>query len=1088
MMSQPDTATAPQKLAASPAPASDRIDADIAQFEAFYPFALDGFQREAIGALLHGDSVMVAAPTGTGKTVVAEFGVWDAFKRTGRVIYTTPIKALSNQKYRDLRAVYGDEVGLLTGDVSENRDARVVVMTTEVLRNMLLQTPWDLDNVDTVIFDEIHYLADPERGTTWEEAIILCPDHVQLICLSATINNAAEIADWISRTHRPIRLISHFDRAVPLALHYFHDGKLNLVVNHKGERVQDFPHTGGELRKQSARQGHGRRKSERSTPEMDEPQPREIVDALAARDMLPAIYFLFSRNDCQAYAERLAVMRPNLVTPRQADLIEQTINAVLAGMRDEDRELEQVQTITALARKGIGFHHAGLLPILKQLVEILFGRGLMEVVFATDTLALGVNMPARTVVIGRMSKWDGRRRRMLIPNEFQQMAGRAGRRGMDPFGHVVVPYSPWFTFRETLDIATGELHPVRSAFAIRYNTVLNLWDPPAGERVRALLQESLGQFQSSQRIRDLEDDIIAIIEEIDRIPQGCLIGLEAGDELLEDYRRLNRSLSAAQNKEQRLAAEQTSVLRDVDTSVPWSEPGRQALRRALRGARPGAVAHVRDGGWTLMLGKGKQGGVGRFLFRDGSIRLLTEYRQIDHLTDKRVTLPAELVEPGDGITEASELADAETLAALWDAVAVLDLPDLDAMAAAHRAVESERTASRVAVLATDYDDAKALTHALWEERQAHPCHACDRRDEHRDYLVQVDKLEKERRELEAALGREVDQEEERLRNVIRGIRNVLHRFGYLHRGYPTEKADMLADVFDNDGLILCELVDRGILDHLPPEDLAEVFSWFSFDREFRYGNRFILPDRLVLARRRIEDVEHAVLSEERGEGLSISEGHNPNFYGAARAWCRGATMAEIGEKIELSEGDLVMTFNKTIDLMRQVADMLKAIDAEHPLRVRLRQAERLLKRDIVEHSLALGFAPIELPEIARAELEAARAEAPPPRKPRARKAKAEAPVASASGTDAADVVVEAEPAEAPPPRKSRARKPNAKAEAEAAEAPDAVAPPDAPTPAAKAPRKRAPSKASAADSGADAPPSTTPRKRAPRKAATPSSS
>ena len=1032
-MNQPDIATnassaaSPANLAplteATLAPGVDRVDAEIGQFEAFYPFALDEFQREAIRTLLHGDSVMVAAPTGTGKTVVAEFGVWDAFKRTGRVIYTTPIKALSNQKYRDLRAVYGDEVGLLTGDVSENRDARAVVMTTEVLRNMLLQTPWDLDNVDTVIFDEIHYLADPERGTTWEEAIILCPDHVQLICLSATINNADEIADWISRTHRPIRLITHTERAVPLALHYFHDGKLNLVVNHRGERVQDFPHTGGELRKQSARGGFGRRKSERATPEMDEPQPREIVDALSSRDMLPAIYFLFSRADCQAYAERLAVMRPNLVTPRQADLIEQTINAVLAGMRDEDRELEQVQTITALARKGIGFHHAGLLPILKQLVEILFGRGLMEVVFATDTLALGVNMPARTVVIGRMSKWDGRRRRMLIPNEFQQMAGRAGRRGMDPFGHVVVPYSPWFTFRETLDIATGELHPVRSAFSIRYNTVLNLWDPPHGERVRSLLQQSLGQFQSSQRIRDLEDQIIAIGEEIEQIPQGCLIGLDAGDELLEDYRRLNRSLTAAQNKERRLESEQSTVLRDVEISVPWSEPGRQALRRALRAARPGAVAHVRDGGWAILLGKGKQGGVGRFLLKDGSIRLLTEYRQIDHLTDKRVLVPEALNEPGDSVTDATELAESTDMEALWQAITALELPDLDEMAATHRTLETERATARVALLATDLDDAKSLTQSLWQERQDHPCHKCERRNEHRDYLARVDRLDKERRELEEALGREIDQEEERLRNVIRGIRNVLHRFGYLHRGYPTEKADMLADVFDNDGLILCELVDRGVLDQLPPEDLAEAFSWFSFDREFRYGNRFVLPDRLVLARRRIEDVEHAVLGEERSEGLSISEGHNPNFYGAARAWCRGESMADISGKIELSEGDLVMTFNKTIDLLRQVGEMLQQVNPEHPLRARFRQAEALLKRDIVEHSLVLGFAPIELPEIARAELEAAREEAPPARKPRSRKTKA-----------AAETV--AEPADPEKPARKRTTRKKADAvEAEAAKKP-----------------------------------------------------
>ena len=919
---------------------------------------------------------MVAAPTGTGKTVVAEFGVWEAFKRTGRVIYTTPIKALSNQKYRDLRAIYGNEVGLLTGDVSENRDARVVIMTTEVLRNMLLQTPWDLDNVDTVIFDEIHYLADPERGTTWEESIILCPDHVQLICLSATINNADEIAAWISRTHRPIRLITHTERAVPLALHYFIDGKLNLVVDHTGAKVRDFPHTGGELRRQVARGGFAKQRAERSTPEMDEPQPREIVDALAAKDMLPAIYFLFSRNDCQAFAERLAVMRPNLVTERQVGLIDQTIEAILAGMRPEDRELQQVQTMMALARKGIGFHHAGLLPILKLLVEVLFTRGLMEVVFATDTLALGINMPARTVVIGRISKWDGRRRRMLIPNEFQQMAGRAGRRGMDPFGHVVVPYSPWFTFRETLDIATGELHPVQSAFAIRYNTVLNLWDPPLGERVRALLQQSLAQFQSSQRIRDLEDQIIAVGEEIDRIPQGCLIGLEGGEELLEDYRRLNRSLAAAQSKERRLEGERASVHRDLQATTPWAEPGRQALRRAFRSAPPGTIAHARDGGWGILLGKGSQGGVGRFLFRDGSIRLLTEYRQIDHLTEKRIELPLEFQNPAEDIVDGVALAGKRRFNSLWKMVDTLGLPDLDAMAAEHRAIEEQRAASRILALEDDLTGAAVQARSLWHERQHHPCHECPRRNEHRDYLAQVDRLDKDRRGLEEDLGREIDLEEERLRNVIRGIRNVLHRFGYLHRGYPTEKADMLAEVFDNDGLILCELVDRGILENLPPEDLAELFSWFSFDREFRYGNRFVLPDRLVLARRRIEDVEHAVLSEERGEGLAISEGHNPNFYGAARAWSRGATMAEISAQIELSEGDLVMTFNKTIDLMRQIWEMLVSVNPEHPLRSRLQQAESLLRRDIVEHSLALGFAPIELPELARDELEAAKAARP----------------------------------------------------------------------------------------------------------------
>jgi ATP-dependent RNA helicase HelY len=281
------------------------------------------------------------------------------------------------------------------------------------------------------------------------------------------------------------------------------------------------------------------------------------------------------------------------------------------------------------------------------------------------------------------------------------------------------------------------------------------------------------------------------------------------------------------------------------------------------------------------------------------------------------------------------------------------------MASEHHEREKIRAAEELGKLETAVREAREHVVMLQESREEHPCHHCPRRKEHRDYLVRLENLEKERRALEEVLAREVDAEEARIRGVIRGIREVLNRFGYLHRGYPTSKADMLADIFDNDGLILCELVERRLLDRLAPEDLAEVFSWFSFDRDFRYTNHFTLPDQLVLFRRRLEDIEHAVLGEERDNGLYISEGHNPTFYGAARAWCQGLTMVDIGETIELSEGDLVLTFNKTLDLMRQVREMLADVMPEHPLRSSLQQAERLIRRGIVEQSLTLGFAPIE---------------------------------------------------------------------------------------------------------------------------------
>ncbi|MEZ4497241.1 MAG: DNA helicase, partial [Thermomicrobiales bacterium] len=661
----------------------------------------------------------------------------------------------------------------------------------------------------------------------------------------------------------------------------------------------------------------------------------------------------------QSYAERLAVMRPHLITPEQAEKIEATISTYLSAMRPEDHELEQVQSLTAMARKGIGFHHAGLLPVLKQLVEVLFSRGLMQVVFATDTLALGVNMPARSVVIGRMTKWDGRRRRILISNEFQQMAGRAGRRGMDAFGHVVVPYSPWITFRETLDVATGPLEPVRSSFAVRYNTVLNLWDPPHGDRVRSMLQQSLAQFQTSQRIRQLEEDIIEIGGDIAGVPSGCLIGLDAGDELLEDYRRLTSSLTTSQQRERR-------AQKDVDSAKaaliapPWQEPGRQALRKAFRNARAGLVVHHRELGWIVYLGKSARGGVGLFLHKK-KIELVAEYRSIDYVPDQKiVSLPDALIAPSDDVIDAKTLVESRELDNLWRRVRRLGLPDLARIAEEHQAAESERIAAELAVIEADFAEAAEQTRLMVEARETHPCHACPRRKEHRDNLARVDSLDKERVILGDILDREVDAEEARIRGVIRGIREVLHRFGYVHRGYATPKADMLADVFDNDGLILCELVDRGLLDAMTPENLAEIFSWFSFDRDFRYGNGFTLPDELVLFRRRLEDLEVAILGEERDNGLAISEDTTRPLRRRARV-VPGKSMSDITRAIDLSEGDLVMTFNKTIDLMRQIREMLANVLPDHPLRTTLSVAEKLLRRGIVEQSLTIGFNPIETP-------------------------------------------------------------------------------------------------------------------------------
>jgi len=506
-------------------------EALIAQFAAEYPFTFDPFQREAIQHLLEGRSVLVAAPTGTGKTLVAEFAIWLARRRNRRIIYTAPLKALSNQKFRDLRARYGEaNVGLLTGDIVEHGRAPIVVMTTEIYRNMLLELglgperieevtwrqqgqhprpPWtmapeigELGEVGVVIFDELHYLSDPERGPVWEEAIICSPPFVQLVGLSATVSNARELATWITRVHRPIALVWHNERAVPLEHYFYYQGTLHLVRDAAGRRVERFPHVGGKARaalwRQRGRDDHhnGEQRAENEQQNGAEaPEPSEVLRALRQADLLPCLYFLPGRRLAEEAAASAAGHL--LVSPEERTRIAEEVRAWIETLAPEDRALDQVQQLTRLLPRGLAYHHAGLLPGLKVLVETLFARGLLRAVFATDTLALGINVPARSVVVGCLSKFDGVSMRMLTPNEYQQLTGRAGRRGMDERGAAVILYSPWHEFEPAFAALTGPLLPVTSAFTIRYNSILNLWQPHNIQRLRAVCAASLREFQRS---------------------------------------------------------------------------------------------------------------------------------------------------------------------------------------------------------------------------------------------------------------------------------------------------------------------------------------------------------------------------------------------------------------------------------------------------------------------------------------------------------------------------------------------------------------------------------------------------------------
>ncbi|MCC7107353.1 MAG: DEAD/DEAH box helicase [Chloroflexi bacterium] len=725
------------------------------EFAARYPYPFDPFQTEAMEALEHGRSVLVAAPTGTGKTVIAEFGLFLARRAGLRAFYTTPIKALSNQKYRDFRAVYGDDVGLLTGDIVIQPEASVVVMTTEVLRNMLVQAGRALLDVGAIVFDEVHYMGDAERGTAWEEAILLAPRSIPLVCLSATVPNAAEIAAWLRAAHGDLACIFHDGRAVPLEHRYFLDGAAHLVVDGYGRRRKWFSGVGGELASRVRWGGFEHEPSGEREPH-EEAEPWAVVRHLERRALTPAIYFLFSRRACEEAAASCLSLPP----VEDADQLVREARARLADLPREDRELRQIGLLLRLLPRGVAVHHAGLLPLIKMLVEELFAAGRLRAVFATDTLAVGINMPAKTTVIGELSKWDGEQRRLLTPNEYRQMTGRAGRRGIDERGVSVILYSPWVSFERAMEIVQGQLLPLESAFAPDYSTALNLLRGPADrDRLAGLYARSLRRFQHDARLEALTVEV---------------------EQLDADFRARHRV-----------------QLRDSET-------------------------------WRL---------------------------------------------------------------------------------------------------------SRELSHARHELNQTQ-----------RDAALQA-------------------------RSTVDGLSEILHRFGYLLDNRPTPKAALLRSIFDTNALALAELIDGRVLLGLQPAALAEVVSWFTYDREVPIRGMPI-PRPLQRLRQQVFDLQAEILSQERRVGLSISRPLNEHFQGIALAWAEERPLGEIAQRARMAEGDLVGIFQKTLDLLGQLraaVDGLRRTEGTRDRRDRrggeaelllqqMLQADVLLRRGVVEASYRWAIA------------------------------------------------------------------------------------------------------------------------------------
>lgn len=508
---------------------------------------LDPFQQAACAALEQGRSVLVAAPTGAGKTIVAEFAVFLAmFEPTAKIFYTAPMKALSNQKYSELVAQYGpSEVGLLTGDTNINARARIVVMTTEVLRNMLYADSDLLTDLAYVVMDEVHYLADRFRGAVWEEVIIHLPEHVRLISLSATVSNAEEFGDWLQAVRGDTDVIVSETRPVPLEQHVLVRSKLvdlfdssgKAATNRVNPELVQLARAGGHT-PHKGRQHHPRRWEKRAGFEQRADRA-EIVGMLGARNLLPAIFFIFSRAGCDQAVRQLVRAGVRLTDAAEREEIRQIVEERCRTLRDDDLAVLGYWEWLDGLQRGVAAHHAGMLPAFKEVVEELFQKKLLRVVFATETLALGINMPARTVVLEKLEKFNGEARVPITPGEYTQLTGRAGRRGIDVEGHSVIQWTPGLDPQAVASLASRRTYPLNSSFRPTYNMAVNLIEQFGRQRTREVLESSFAQFQADRAVVDLARTVRKNQEALEGYARAMTCHL--GDST--EYAALRRELS-----------------------------------------------------------------------------------------------------------------------------------------------------------------------------------------------------------------------------------------------------------------------------------------------------------------------------------------------------------------------------------------------------------------------------------------------------------------------------------------------------------------------------------------------------------------
>ncbi len=864
-----------------------------------FSFPLDNFQYQAIAALDSGKSVVVCAPTGSGKTLVGEYAIHRALAHGKRVFYTTPLKALSNQKLRDFRQQFGDQqVGLLTGDLSINRDAAIVVMTTEIFRNMLYgtrigETGTTLQQVEAVVLDECHYMNDRQRGTVWEESIIYRPREIQLLALSATVENSGQLTDWLHQVHGPTELIYSDFRPVPLQFYYCTNSRLVPLLDSSQKKVNP------QLKKYRRQPRQPRQPGQRVGLTF-------VLNQLQQRDMLPAIYFIFSRRGCDKAVDELSGL--SLVNDREAEDLKQRIDTFLAHNPDAGRAGQ-----VAPLYRGIAAHHAGILPLWKGLVEELFQAGLIKVVFATETLAAGINMPARTTVIASLSKRTDSGHRLLTSSEFLQMAGRAGRRGMDQQGYVVAIDSPFEGWREAVHLATSGADPLVSQFTPSYGMVLNLLQTHSLEEAKDLIERSFGQYLATLHLQPQQEEINRLEQEI-AYHQAQLDTVDA--DILADYAKLKERLKEDRRLLKILQQQAAAVLaEDIARIVPFAIAG---TLLSLKGKHMATAEPMPAVLVTRVAGSG----------------------QFPYLICLTQTNYWHVVTAADVV---GLHADIPRLQAVDRLVPPADLPPI----AGQYRRGSDQTAPLAAAIATPPTLADLAPEVKRQDDQVKALeirinqHPAQRWENPGGLLKRQKHLNSLRQQLEDRQGK-LGQYTGRYWQEFLNIMAVLKHFGALVDNRPSELGEMAAAIRGENELWLALALASGQFDQLQPAQLAAACAALVTENSrpdswCRYELSTMVEDTLG----ELHSLRRQLFQQQQRLRILAPIWLEYDLVPLVEQWALQVDWVSLCSHASLDEGDIVRMLRRTLDLLSQIPHVPYISDR---LRNHARAAGDLLNR------------------------------------------------------------------------------------------------------------------------------------------------